>query len=121
MFNFKKIIALLLCFVMLSSVVLTSCDSDTDIPTGITSNPTEPTEGNKSTEGNESIGQHTHTPASAVKENLVDSTCNAEGSYDDVIYCSVCGDELSRTEQVISRKDIHKASSAVQENMSDKI
>ena len=38
-----------------------------------------------------------HTPAAAVKENEIAPTCTANGSYDSVVYCSVCGDELSRT------------------------
>ena len=40
---------------------------------------------------------HTHTPESAVNENVIDATCQKEGRYDEVIYCSECGDELSRT------------------------
>ena len=47
----------------------------------------------------------THTPASAVIENEVDSTCFALGSYDEVVYCSVCEIELSREEKEISLKD----------------
>ena len=39
---------------------------------------------------------HNHTEAAAVVENFVDSDLNNKGSYDSVIYCSVCGDELSR-------------------------
>ncbi|MBQ7378675.1 MAG: hypothetical protein IJW70_03225 [Clostridia bacterium] len=37
-----------------------------------------------------------HTPADAVVENNVDPQCEVAGSYDLVVYCSVCGDELSR-------------------------
>jgi len=47
----------------------------------------------------------THTPASAVVENKIDSTCSELGSYDEVVKCSVCGIELSREEKGISRKD----------------
>ena len=39
---------------------------------------------------------HTHTPGEAVKENEVKATCKKEGSYEEVIYCTVCGCELSR-------------------------
>ncbi|MBQ6043758.1 MAG: InlB B-repeat-containing protein [Clostridia bacterium] len=42
-----------------------------------------------------------HTPAAAVEENRVEATCTAPGSYDSVVYCSVCGAELSRTPQTI--------------------
>ena len=45
-----------------------------------------------------------HTDAEAVEENRVDSTCSAEGSYDSVVYCSVCGVEVSRTPQTIEKK-----------------
>ena len=37
-----------------------------------------------------------HTPASAVVENRVEPNCTVDGSYDCVIYCSVCTAELSR-------------------------
>ena len=36
------------------------------------------------------------TGAAAVEENIVEATCGAAGSYDSVVYCSVCGEELSR-------------------------
>lgn len=38
-----------------------------------------------------------HTPAEAVKKNVVDPTCTVDGSYDEVVYCSVCDYEISRT------------------------
>ena len=38
----------------------------------------------------------THSPAEPIKENTVEATCTSEGSYDKVIKCSVCGDEISR-------------------------
>ncbi len=37
-----------------------------------------------------------HTEADAVEENRVEATCTVDGSYDSVVYCSVCGAELSR-------------------------
>jgi len=37
-----------------------------------------------------------HSAGDAVVENAVGATCKAEGSYDEAVYCSVCGDELSR-------------------------
>ena len=39
---------------------------------------------------------HEHSPAEAVIENNVDPSCTAAGSYDSVVYCSECGEELSR-------------------------
>ena len=37
-----------------------------------------------------------HTPGNAVKENEIAATCTEAGSYDNVVYCTVCGAELSR-------------------------
>lgn len=37
-----------------------------------------------------------HTPAAAVKENEIVATEEHGGSFDEVVYCSVCGSELSR-------------------------
>ena len=43
----------------------------------------------------------THTPGESVLENEVPLTCCADGSYDKVVYCSVCGEEISRKTIVI--------------------
>ena len=37
-----------------------------------------------------------HTPGVAIKEKEVASTCTVAGNYDSVVYCSVCGVEISR-------------------------
>ncbi|MBQ6431864.1 MAG: S-layer homology domain-containing protein, partial [Oscillospiraceae bacterium] len=37
-----------------------------------------------------------HTPGAPVKENETAPTCTEIGGYDSVVYCSVCGAELSR-------------------------
>jgi len=37
-----------------------------------------------------------HTPAAAVEEKRTESTCTVAGSYESVVYCSVCGHEISR-------------------------
>lgn len=39
-----------------------------------------------------------HTPAAAVKENVKPATCETAETYESVVYCSVCGKELSRTQ-----------------------
>jgi hypothetical protein len=44
-----------------------------------------------------------HTPADAVVENKLDATCTAEGSYDSVVYCSVCDAELLREDKIIDK------------------
>lgn len=39
-----------------------------------------------------------HTPAAAVKKNVKPATCETAETYDSVVYCSVCGQEISRTQ-----------------------
>lgn len=39
---------------------------------------------------------HEHVPGEAVQENVTAATCVAAGSYDSVVYCTVCSEELSR-------------------------
>ncbi|MBE6941942.1 MAG: hypothetical protein E7455_06670 [Ruminococcaceae bacterium] len=46
-----------------------------------------------------------HTEGTAVKENWVSPSANADGSYDKVVYCSVCGEELSRESVVVEMPD----------------
>ncbi len=42
-----------------------------------------------------------HTPAEPAEENCVNPTCSEAGSYDEVVYCFVCGDELSRETRTV--------------------
>jgi hypothetical protein len=42
-----------------------------------------------------------HTAAAPVRENEVAATCEKAGSYDEVVYCSACGAELSREAKTI--------------------
>lgn len=42
-----------------------------------------------------------HTAGETVIENEVPATCTEDGSYDEVVYCTVCGEELSRTTVVV--------------------
>ena len=37
-----------------------------------------------------------HAPSPAFNENYVDPTCTEEGSYEEVIICTICGTEISR-------------------------
>ena len=37
-----------------------------------------------------------HEPAEAVRENELAPSCTEPGSHDEVVYCSLCGEELSR-------------------------
>ena len=56
-----------------------------------------------------------HTPADAVVENHVDPTCTEIGGYDMVVYCTVCGVELSR-ERIEIPANGHAPADAVEEN-----
>lgn len=47
--------------------------------------------------------EHVHSPAAAVAENVKAATCTAEGSYDEVVYCLDCGEEISRTHKTIDK------------------
>ena len=48
---------------------------------------------------------HTHTPAEAVRENEVPAACTEDGSYDSVVYCADCGEEMSRETVVVPALD----------------
>ena len=48
------------------------------------------------------LAMTSHTESSAVRENEIPATCTADGSYDEVIYCSVCKTQLSREHKTIS-------------------
>ncbi|MBR3639455.1 MAG: S-layer homology domain-containing protein, partial [Clostridia bacterium] len=45
----------------------------------------------------EGIPAKGHSPSAPVKENETPATCTAAGKYDEVVYCSVCSAELSRS------------------------
>ena len=68
------------------------------------------TEGKKCTACNKIlVAQQTvpakgHTASNAVNENVIDSTCSKAGSYDSVVYCSVCRVEISRVTKTIDMK-----------------
>ena len=46
-----------------------------------------------------------HIPADAVEENRVEATCTSVGSYELVVKCSNCGEEISREAKVIAKLD----------------
>ncbi|MBE6742281.1 MAG: fibronectin type III domain-containing protein [Ruminococcaceae bacterium] len=56
-----------------------------------------------------------HSPAEAVIENEIAPTCMVKGLYDEVVYCSVCGEELSRKEKNVEALG-HSPAEAVREN-----
>jgi len=45
---------------------------------------------------------HVHTPGEPVRENEVPATCDTDGSYDEVVYCTECDEEISRETIVVA-------------------
>ena len=43
-----------------------------------------------------------HTLSEPIKENEIGATCDKDGSYDEVVYCSVCKKEISREKKKIA-------------------
>ncbi len=56
-----------------------------------------------------------HVRGDAVKENEVGPTCTEDGSYDEVCYCTVCGEEISREAKTVPASG-HTAGAEVEEN-----
>ena len=55
--------------------------------------------------GFETITAPRHTNGEAVIENEVEATCDNEGSYDSVVYCTKCSTEVSREKVTLSTTD----------------
>jgi len=51
----------------------------------------------------ETIPATGHAPGAAVCESKVAATCTTAGSYDEVVYCTTCGNEVSRTQKTIDK------------------
>jgi hypothetical protein len=58
-----------------------------------------------------------HNPGEAAVENKVDATCTDAGSYDSVVYCAVCGDELSRESGIVIPAKGHTPGEVMTENI----
>lgn len=61
-----------------------------------------------------------HTPGETVIENEIAATCTQKGSYEEAVYCTACGEELSRTVGT-TEKLPHTPGEAVVENASEGI
>ena len=57
-----------------------------------------------------------HTEGEVVIENQVEADCDTEGSYDEVVYCTVCGEEISRETKIVDALG-HEGAEAVIENI----
>ena len=56
----------------------------------------------KTTIYSSAVELNNHTPSDVVRENIVSADCTHNGSYDEVIYCSVCNKEISRSSKTIN-------------------
>ncbi|MDO4816674.1 MAG: hypothetical protein Q4A83_08805, partial [Bacillota bacterium] len=59
------------------------------------------------------VAMKAHTPGEAVRENVKDATCREAGSYDEVVYCTVCNHEISRTIKTIAKLN-HKPGEVIE-------
>ena len=50
---------------------------------------------------------HSHPVITCVKENEIAPTCTVPGSYDEVLYCTECGEEVLRT-HIITEMPAHQ-------------
>ncbi len=57
--------------------------------------------------GEVKIGFHSCVSADTVRENEVAATCGKDGSYDEVVYCSLCEKELSRNTKITDKTGNH--------------
>lgn len=62
------------------------------------------------------VGNVAHTPASPVKENERAATCTKEGSYNEVVYCSVCNYKILSTSKTVPATG-HTNGTPVKENI----
>ena len=71
--------------------------------------------GSNHNSGNVIPDDHVHTEGAVTMENVVLPTCSADGGYDNVLRCSQCEAEMSRTSYVLPSVD-HVYSEPVREN-----
>ena len=64
----------------------------------------------------ETVSALGHSQGDAVIENSTEPTCMTDGSYDSVVYCTVCGAELSR-ETVTASAAGHTPAGPIRENV----
>ena len=61
--------------------------------------------------------EHTHVPGKATVENEVAGTCKVQSTYDEVIYCTDCGEEITRMTKKGELGEHVPSTSAVRENV----
>lgn len=58
-----------------------------------------------------------HEAGEMVKEKIVAPTCTENGKHDEVVYCSICGHEISRVRDVVDAATGHNEGAPVRENV----
>lgn len=106
----KKLVWGILIFSFVCLFAFSSCDITQENSQTIESKSKEFTAVSESTsnldEKNQTI-PHEHSGAKTVKENEIKASCEKNGSYDEVIYCTGCNEELSRVTKAV-QKTPHK-------------
>lgn len=87
------VIAMLLAACLFSCGKTNSNGSNENTQTGVTDSGTSDGQ----------ISAHIHIASDCARENETKSTCTENGSYDEVVYCSVCGREMSRMTKSIDK------------------
>lgn len=64
------------------------------------------------------VDKAAHTPGEAQREDVVDATCDKEGSYNEVVRCTVCNTVISSTPKTID-KTAHTPGEAQREDVVD--
>lgn len=59
---------------------------------------------------------HEHTAGESVRENIVAASCTQSGSYDEVVYCADCNEEISRTQKTIAQTAHTPSIEVIKEN-----
>lgn len=60
--------------------------------------------GEEISEADTEVDKIAHEPGAPVQENRVEPTATKDGYYDEVVYCKICGEELSRKRVIIPAK-----------------
>lgn len=79
-------------------------NGDTVVPSVSGKNPTDE-KPNENVPAEDDLLKHEHTPLDAVMENTVVPDCTNTGSYDSVVYCSECHEQISRESVTLPMAD----------------
>lgn len=65
-----------------------------------TSGNAQDNQNNQNNQGDQKPLTHAHIAGKAVMENVIEATATTDGSYDEVRYCLLCKEEISRTKKI---------------------